>query len=385
MSSNVNAIFYYEGNSIIIQCTNTEKMSTIFKRFADKINSDVNDYNFYYNNLKIEKDSTILKLNNNNISETAIIITVKNALKIIKCPDCDCNDSIMKIIDYKILFSGCKNNHNKEMIFSKYDMSQNVQLSNIICDNPKCEHNQQRYWGNFYKCLNCTDINCHSKYYCNDCKSSHDKEHKLIKYNEKDFYCEERHHYKQFSHYCNTCQKDLCEKCLNVHNGHKIVNYDSFILNIDEIKQNLNVIESKIKKLRHIVEDIKVQLDRAMKIMEKYHSISKGVIEKFELYNKSLKNHRIIFSVLNIKKSNENIMNDLNKIINSEDLKNKCISLIDIYHEDRMIYTNSQLNSTKEKERGRNSNENSANRNKYQKKIMNYNKSENKFNFKKNK
>ena len=46
-------------------------------------------------------------------------------------------------------------------------------------------------------------------------------------------------------------------------------------------------------------------------------------------------------------------MNDLNKIIYSEDLKNKCISLIDIYHEDRMIYTNSQLNSTKEKERGR--------------------------------
>jgi hypothetical protein len=56
-------------------------MSTIFKRFADKINSDVNDYNFYYNNLKIENDSTILKLNNNNTSETAIIITVKNVLK----------------------------------------------------------------------------------------------------------------------------------------------------------------------------------------------------------------------------------------------------------------------------------------------------------------
>ena len=383
MSSNVNAIFYYEGNSVIIQCTNTEKMSTIFKRFADKINSDVNDYNFYYNNLKIEKDSTILKLNNNNISETAIIITVKNALKIIKCPDCDCNDSIMKIIDYKILFSGCKNNHNKEMIFSKYDMSQNVQLSNIICDNPKCEHNQQRYWGNFYKCLNCTDINEHSKYYCNDCKASHDKEHKLIKYNEKDFYCEESNHFLSFSYFCITCYKDLCEKCLSVHKGHNIKKYDSLIQNIDDIKQNLNVIESKIKKLRHIVEDIKVQLDRAMKIMEKYYSISKDIIEKFELYNKSLKNHRIIFSVLNIKESNENIMNDLNKIIYSEDLKNKCISLIDIYHEDRMIYTNSQLNISQENERGRNNNENSSNRNNKQKKFINDNKSKIRLNFNK--
>jgi len=384
MNSNVNAIFYYEGNSIIIQCTNTEKMNSIFKKFADKINSDVNDYNFYYNNVKIENDSTILNLNNNP-SETAIIITVKNALKIIKCPDCDCNDSILKIIDYKILFSGCKNNHEKELIFSKYDMSQNVQLSNIICDNPKCEHNQQKYWGNFYKCLNCTDINKHSKYYCNDCRASHDKEHKLVKYNEKDFYCEEKYHYKQFTHYCIPCNKDLCEKCLKSHKGHNIANYDSFIPNIDDIKQNLNIIENKIKKLRHIIEDIKVQLDRAMNIMEKYYSISKDVIEKFELYNKSLKNHRIIYSVINIKESNDNILNDLNKIINSEDLKNKCITLIDIYHEDRKIYMGNQLNNSLGNESGRNSNENSANRNRYQKKLMNYNKSENKFNFKKNK
>ena len=107
-------------------------------------------------------------------------------------------------------------------------MSQNVQLSNIICDNPRCEHNQQRVWGNFYKCLNCTDINNHSKYYCNDCKISHDKEHTLVKYNEKDFYCEEKNHYQQFSHFCHTCYKDLCEKCLKYHKNHKISNYDSF-------------------------------------------------------------------------------------------------------------------------------------------------------------
>ena len=126
-----------------------------------------------------------------------------------------------------------------------------------------------------------------------------------------------------------------------------------------------------------------MQLDRAMKIMEKYYSISKDIIEKFELYNKSLKNHRIIFSVLNIKESNENIMNDLNKIIYSEDLKNKCISLIDIYHEDRMIYRNSQLNITQENERGRNNNENSSNRNNKQKKFINDNKSKIRLNFNK--
>ena len=126
-----------------------------------------------------------------------------------------------------------------------------------------------------------------------------------------------------------------------------------------------------------------MQLDRAMNIMEKYHTISKGVIEKYELYNNSLKNHRIIKSVLNIKKSNDNILNDLNKIINADDLKNKCISLIDIYHEDRRIYANNHLNNTQENERGRISNENSSNKNNKHKKFISDNKSKSRLNFNK--
>jgi hypothetical protein len=85
MSSDDIVIFYYEGKNKIVKCSNEEKMSSIFEKFAKSINSSVDDYNFYYNNEKIGNDLTISNLNND--TSDAKIITVKNALKIIKCPD----------------------------------------------------------------------------------------------------------------------------------------------------------------------------------------------------------------------------------------------------------------------------------------------------------
>lgn len=251
------------------------------------------------------------------------------------------------------------------MIFSKFDMSQNIQLSNIICNNNNCPHDKQGYWGNFYKCLSCGDINDHSKYFCNDCKDIHDKTHVLIKYNIKDFYCEKKGHYEKFSHYCPECKKDLCVKCLRDHRDINIVKkYDQYVIKIKDIKDNLNLIESKIKKLRNIVEDIKLQLEMAMKIMEKYYSISKDIIEKYEKYNETLKNHRIIFSIKNIKESNEEIKSILNEIMPADDkkkdIKKIFIKLIDLYHDDRMEYMNSQPDIITENKNG---NGNSTNKN----------------------
>jgi hypothetical protein len=123
MSSNVNLFFCYEGNLKTIEYTNQEIKSSILKKFADKFGSEVNDYNFYINNEKIIDDSSILKFINNNTPGTPIIIMVKRALKIIKCPGCVCNDCIMDIKDSKITFYGCEKDHKNEIVFDDYDMS----------------------------------------------------------------------------------------------------------------------------------------------------------------------------------------------------------------------------------------------------------------------
>lgn len=343
MISNANIIFIYEGNYQVIPYTSQELKSSILKKFADNFGSEVNDYNFYINNEKIVDDSSILEFINNNTQGAPIIIMVKRALKIIKCPVCVCNDCIMDIKDYKITFYGCEKGHRKEIVYDDYDMSQNIQLSNIKCDNPLCQKNQQICWGNFYKCLSCTiEANKVSKYFCYDCKDTHDKTHtkSVVKHNIKDFYCGKKNHFQPFSKYCNTCKEDICNKCTS-HKGHKIVNYESLTPSLDDIKKNLNSFEEIIKKIRKIVDDIKVQVERAMQVIEKYYSISKNVIEKFvELKNQSLKNNKIIESVRNIKASNEIIMKQLNDIIGDKSLKNKFISLIDIYIKDRNNYTN---------------------------------------------
>ena len=102
-----------------------------------------------------------------------------------------------------------------------------------------------------------------------------------------------------------------------------------------------------------------------MKVIEKYYSISKNVIEKFELLNKeseSLKNTKIIKSIQNLKESNANIDKKLNDILKDNILKNQFNSLIDIYINNRNNYTNldNQLNNTFGKEQGGNNNINSV-------------------------
>jgi len=388
MSSNFNVMFSYEEIDKAIKCGGGEKMSSIFERFAKEINSEVNDYNFYYKKEKIEVNSnkTVLELNNYNTSDKSIIIKVKPVLKIIKCPECDCNDCIMKINDYKLSLYGCKNDHNEDIIFSKYDKSQIVDFSNIMCDNPSCTNNQQICWGTFYKCLTCTSGSIDvSKYFCNDCKAKHNGTHILVKYNEKDFYCTEKDHYKSFVKYCEQCKKDICEKCLQKeHKGHNTVHYDSFTPKTEDIYKNLENIKKKLEDLRINVDNIKVQIERAFNMFEKYYSISKDVIEKYELYNKSLKNHRILYSLKNIEQSNKEIIKDLEKINSCNNLKEIFEQLINRYLDDRNIYTNNQINNTEEDEKESNINGKSPNKNKkkqnikgnasYSKKFNNYKK-----------
>ena len=75
-----------------------------------------------------------------------------------------------------------------------------------------------------------------------------------------------------------------------------------------------------------------------MKIFEKYYEIGQDIIEKYELFNKDLKNHRVIQSLKNLNDSNEKVMKTLNEIINNNNLKNKINILINIYEDDRKIY-----------------------------------------------
>jgi hypothetical protein len=54
--------FCYEKSSIEIQCTIEDQMKAIFQKYANKLNSNVNNFDFFYETKKISNESTMLKL-----------------------------------------------------------------------------------------------------------------------------------------------------------------------------------------------------------------------------------------------------------------------------------------------------------------------------------
>ena len=122
--------FMFERRITIVQCTIKEEMQKIFERFAKKLYSNANDFEFFYEDKKVKNDSTILKLTNNE-NQKEIVLSAEKKLKIIKCPKCICNDSIINIDNYKITFSNCKYKHNVNEIFDNYKDSQKIDMMKI--------------------------------------------------------------------------------------------------------------------------------------------------------------------------------------------------------------------------------------------------------------
>ena len=331
--------FSYEKKTFQMQCSREEVMQTIFSKFANKLEKNINDFDFFYEGNKIDKNKKLSDLIHNE-NKKEIVVSVEKKLKIIKCPQCICNDCIINIEDYKIQFTNCNYGHTVYKIFDDYNESQKIDHSKIICCNNKCGVNQKDCPSNFYKCLICTKLVGRTRYYCNKCNKEHSIRHKDTKlYDEKNYYCEKD--FKQLISYCEDCNKDLCEVCQNSHLEHKINSYDSMIQNnveINNIKKDLEKIKDKISDLRCIIDNIKDHLDGALKIFEQYCEIGQDIIEKYVLYNKNLKNHRVLQSIINLNKSNKKVKKDLIQIIEEKNLREQTNNLIKIFEDDRNNY-----------------------------------------------
>ena len=76
------------------------------------------------------------------------------------------------------------------------------------------------------------------------CKSKHDKNHKVINYEQKEYICEI--HNKNYIKYCDTCKINICMLCFNQHNMHNIIDYDNIIPDIDNIENSLIKLKDSI-------------------------------------------------------------------------------------------------------------------------------------------
>ena len=346
---------------IQIQCTVENTLAQIFDKFLNKVLSgsnekdkiDINDYIFFINRKEIKKEQKIKELIENKAGENKIIlISIKKRSKVMKCPVCECNNCIIQINNYGLYFSDCKyKEHKCVKIFADYETSQKIDFRKIKC--VQCGKTQEEDLKDFYKCLNCTKK--YTYYLCENHSNEHNQKreekdkHKLIKYDEKYYYCSK--HHMEFISYCKTCNINLCKVS---ETEHKNKNHITEKFNemespkIESITKEIEIIKEKTDEIKDQIFQLKKNLDEAVGILDKYYLISKDIIEKYKSFNTKLINYQVIKTVNYLSDSNKLITQQLKNFLTKTDWSTKYKILCDIYNADRKIYAGYSKQGTNE-------------------------------------
>ena len=310
----MNISFNYKNTETLIQCKEDEKIGEICKRYATKININIEDLMFICDGEQLNLNENIKGINKiilvYNKNETVIKGGDKMVLsKEIICPECS-ELCLMKINNNNIKFYECKNNHEKNIFLNEYEKSQIINESKIICNICKKNSKSNTFDNIFYICFKC-NINI-----CPLCKSSHDKEHQLVNYEDKNYIC--REHYEYYISYCNDCKKNLCYQCELEHDDtHKTIFYKKVMPNIKEIKNKMNEFRDNINIFNKIIDDSIKKLNELKYNIQKYYEINYNLINNFNIKNR---NYQILKNIGNM---NINLINkNLNKLINEYNINN---------------------------------------------------------------
>ena len=308
--------FIYNGITTVIQCNINEKMKDICQRFKDKVNINNNMNIFYSYNGKvgINEELTFEQISNsedkgrNKMSilvydnqAEAVLINKEDKIKSknIICPECKENIK-MEIKDYKINLYDCINKHKIDnILLNEFEETQIIDISKIICNICKNNNKSKTYNNIFYKCLT------YKQNICPLCKNNHNKEHKIINYDDKYYICNK--HNENYISYCEDCKINLCVSC-NEHKNHKRILFTDILPDLNElnkIKKNLKdfifLFNNDINMIINILNEVKDK-------MNIYYKINRDIINN---YNNKNRNYEYI-NYLNQFKNN-NIINELKK------------------------------------------------------------------------
>jgi len=117
------------------------------------------------------------------------------------------------------------------ILLEEYENAQTIDISKIICNICDKNNKSNTYKNKFYIFNTC------KKNVCTLSESIHDKDHNIIKYEQKEYICEK--HNEIHIKYCNTCKINICLSCYDDHNKHEIISYENINPNIDKIKNEI--------------------------------------------------------------------------------------------------------------------------------------------------
>ena len=329
MNKEKKIIFFYNGETIYIQCKIDEN---IFKRFSKETNKGINNICFLYNGDIIKEDFDLKIVKEDDIKILIIDFeferkekeSLKQSKEII-CPICKelCE---INFNNYKISLNNCINKHCfPDLIINEFnDFQKIINEKEILCG--QCQSNKfQAYNNQFFRCCNC-NINL-----CPICKNTHDKKHIIINYEDKNILCNQ--HGERYILYCKNNNRNMCDLC-DMKNKNYIFLY-KFFKNIYKIN-NINELQIKITKLKNELKNLpdNNELNLVIDNLDKLINIGNNIMN----YNMKYKNY---YSLLNMKNINDYIVNvnkDLENIINEKKEVNRLKYIKEIY--DKMIINN---------------------------------------------
>ncbi len=276
----VEILFLFDSRETIIQCNGNEKMKQIFQKYALKIEKDINSIYFIYGGDKINEELTLNELKKNN-DRIIILVYEKNKTilnnyqgiiksKDIICPKCKEN-CLIEIKNYKISLYICKNGDiSDNILLEDFEKTQNINISNILCNNCNNVNKYQAYNNLFFKCLTC------NKNLCPLCNSSHNKSHEIINYDQIKYLC--HIHNDSYISYCKNCKNNLCMQCEIIHNKeHNIIDYKKLIVNKEDIKNKMEEFKLLLNKFNNEVRNIIQILNKLMDNLKIYYDINYNI------------------------------------------------------------------------------------------------------------
>jgi len=323
--------FSIEKSSIIIQIDGNEPMKKAIDKFLLKTDLDESKTLFLYNAKLLnmnEKISSIANEFDRENKKMYIVATViepsdfRKDKKAIICPKCK-EICFININNYRISLNNCINKHRiEDLMISEFYYSQKIDLKNIICDNCKIKDMTSSNNKEFYKCFMC------NKNLCPQCKSQHDRSHKIIDYDDKDYKCSI--HIQPFKSYCKNCNQNLCPSCKDEHNKHEIIEFNDIIPDENILEKNLKELKKKIDLLKKELKNLKDKLVYIINKMDLYYKINEQIINNFDDFEENRRNYQVLYNIKEL--NNTYLFKDIDEIISTDNFNVKIKNILNLFH-----------------------------------------------------
>ena len=313
--------FQYIGQNIDIYSNLNETVETICIQFGKKIHKNVYNMNFIYSGQNLnfkkflyeiisifdkERKIMIVIVYDNNIDENLNEDKNKIMANHVICPICK-ESACIYFENMKIKIVKCKYNHTSYLLFNQFKETQIIDESKIICNVCKEKNKSNSYNKIMYICNTC-HINL-----CTLCHQNHDKNHNIIRYEQKYYNCEI--HNRTYNSFCNNCKKDICVLCEAEHEHHTIISYAKLIPKIDSLNNAKKLVKKSILELTENITSIINKMNDIKKNFEIYFEIIEYLVNN---YNNNNINYKILKNLNDIENiSRQTIYKDLNKINNN--------------------------------------------------------------------